>query len=178
MNIGICLRNAALPWLLGISAVSQAADPCAAFKWDVSREVALFTTAPAAAEAAEDAGSAPTLVAGRLYALTLKPQEAVRYAVPSTKKMLADGAFGGLLKFRVEQAGVYRVAIDAGFWLDVVHQGKALPAADFNGSTGCAGPRKVVVYELPAGTDLLLQLGAASSAQARLTVTPVATPTR
>jgi hypothetical protein len=87
--------------------------------------------------------------------------------------MLADGAFGGLLRFRVDKAGPHRVAIDARFWLDVVHDGKALQSLDFNGSRDCAGPRKIVVYDLPAGTELTLQIAAATSATARLTVTPV-----
>ncbi len=154
----------------------QAADGCSAFKWDVTREVQLYRTTPTAVNAGSEAAAAPSIVAGRLYALALQPQEKVRYLLPPGKKMLADGAFGGVLKLRVDRAGPYRLAIDSGYWLDVVHEGKQLATLDFNGSSSCDGPRKIVVYELPAGAELTVQLSAASSAQARLAVTPVAMP--
>ncbi len=166
-----CLAVAALA-LSGSNAL-QAAEACS-FKWDAGREVQLYRTAPTAIIASAEPASAPAIVSGQLYALTLQPQEKVRYAMPPTKKMLADGAFGGVLKLRVDHAGQYRLAIDSGYWLDVVHDGKQLDAVDFNGSPGCDGPRKIVVYDLPAGTELTVQLAAASAAQARLTVTPVA----
>ncbi len=71
--------------------------------------------------------------------------------------MLAEGAFGGLMKLKVERAGAYRVSIDSGFWLDIVSAGKSLPALDFNGVRQCVGPHKIVVYDLPAGSELTLQ---------------------
>lgn len=152
-----------------------AADACSAYKWDVSHEVRLYATVPLAAAASTEAGKAPTIEAGKLYALTLQPQATVRYPTPPSKPMLADGAFGGLLKFTVPTAGQHRIAIDSGFWLDVVHDGKSLQSVDFNGSRDCNGPRKIVVYDLPAGTELTLQIAAATDGAARITITPVAT---
>jgi hypothetical protein len=154
----------------------HAADACSAFKWNVSREVALFQQAPRAAVAGKAATDAPAVEINLLYALELQPQTAVAFAAPPSKKMLADGAFGGVLRLRVATAGEYRIAIDAGFWLDIVQDGKPLASVDFNGSAECAGPRKIVVYSLPAQRDLFLQISAASQSRARLTVTPVATP--
>jgi hypothetical protein len=168
-----CAAALAAALLSGIPAF--AADPCSAYKWDVSNEVRLFATPPTAVNAAATA-PVPAISTGKHYALALLPQDTVQYATPPSKKMLSDGAFGGLLKFTVERAGAYRVAIDGGFWLDVVHEGKSLPALDFNGQRQCMGPHKIVVYELPAGTELLLQIAAASESMARLTVTPVAAP--
>jgi hypothetical protein len=156
--------------------VGHAADACGDYKWDVSREVQLFAGNATALDTATTIATAPAINPGTLYALVLKPQEGVKYATPPSKKMLADGAYGGLLKFKVAPTGTYRIAIDAGFWLDVVADGKSLPAADFNGQRGCAGPRKIVVYELPANVDLTLQVAASTDARARLTVTPVAAP--
>lgn len=157
-----------------LATTAFAADPCSSYKWNVSGEVRLFATAPTAAITGKDMAQAPLIETGRLYGLTLHPQQQVSYAASPSKPMLADGAFGGLLRFRVEKAGPHRVAIDAGFWLDVVHDGKPLQSLDFNGSRDCAGPRKIVVYDLPAGTELTLQIAAATSSDARLTVTPVA----
>jgi len=157
-----------------LSTTAFAADACSSFKWNVAHEVHLFTTPPTATTAGTEAGKAPTITTDRLYALTLLPQESVRYAASPSKPMLADGAYGGLLKFRVDKAGPHRVAIDDGFWLDMVHEGKPLQSVDFNGSRECAGPRKIVVYDLPAGAELTLQIAAATRSTGRLTVTPVA----
>ena len=169
--------NTRLAWLtagLLLATGAFAADPCSAYKWDVSREVQLYTTSPLEATTSAASADAPTIEAGKLYALTLLPQESVHYPTPPSKRMLADGAFGGLLKFTVPSAGPHRIAIDSSFWLDVVHEGKALPAMDFNGNRECNGPRKIVVYDLPAGAELTLQIAAASTAAARLTITSVA----
>ncbi|MET0290931.1 MAG: hypothetical protein ABW136_01115 [Steroidobacteraceae bacterium] len=150
-----------------------AADPCTTFKWDASREVALHRTTASPLAAGATVAQAPDLRTDTLYALTLKPQETLEFAAPPSKKMLDDGANAGLLKLRVSEAGQYRVAIDSGFWLDIVRDGKTLDSVDFNGSAQCAGPRKIVVYELPANVDLWLQISAAASPDARLTVTRV-----
>lgn len=156
-----------------ISPAWTAEGAACTFKWDVSREVALFATDPRSVAAAVSPDTAPAIVAGRLYLVELKPQEGVHYAIPSSKKMLADGAFGGTLRLKVPKAGHYRVSIDSGFWLDIAFQGKALPAVDFNGSQTCNGPRKIVVYDLPADADLLLQMGNATAATVKLAVTAI-----
>lgn len=163
--------------LLFISAAASpalaAGDPCAAFKWDASREVAIHRTTAEALSAGRTASDAPTIQAERLYALALQPQESVTFVATPSKKQLADGASAGLLKLRVSEAGRYRIALDSGFWLDVVRDGKSLDSLDFNGSAECASPRKIVVYELPAGVDLFVQASAASSPSAKLSVTRV-----
>jgi hypothetical protein len=139
----------------------------------VTHEVALFASTPKPLVAGHGVDDAGALQPEVLYAVSLQPQEGVKFKVAPSKKMLDDGAHGGLLKLRVTEAGTYRVAIDSGFWLDVIVGDKPLPSLDFNGSAECAGPRKIVVYELPAGTDLTLQLSAASVSLARLSVTRV-----
>jgi hypothetical protein len=154
-----------------------AADACSTYKWDVQREVGLFAATPTALAAAANAATAPLITTDTHYALQLQPQDAVQYAVPPSKRMLADGAHGGVLKFQVARPGAYRIALDAGFWIDVVQEGRSLPALDFNGQRDCVGPHKIVVYELPAGVELVLQLAAATTDTARLAVTPVAAAT-
>lgn len=154
-----------------------AADACSEYKWDVSSEVKLYATRPTELGIAATLDKAPAINTGTLYALALQPQDAVQYPVAPTKKMLPDGSHGGLMKFKVTRAGAYRIALDAGYWIDVVYQGKSLPALDFNGQRQCNGPRKIVVYELPAGSELILQVAQSPEKTARLTVTPVAAPT-
>lgn len=162
--------------LAGALPAAQAADACKAFKWDLATEVALFTQQPTPVVAGTSTANAAPVTTGGLYEAALSPQSGVKLAVPPSKPMLDDGAHAGLFRFRAEVAGAHRVAVDAGFWLEVIADGKALPALDFNGSPQCAGPRKVVVYELPAGADLVLQFTGAENAKARFAITRVAPP--
>lgn len=171
------IRSSCVAALLLHGASAFAADACSEYKWDVTSEVRLYATRPTELGVAATLDQAPSINTGTLYALALQPQDAVQYPVAPSKKILPDGSHGGLMKFKVAKAGAYRIALDAGYWIDVVHQGKSLPALDFNGQRQCNGPRKIVVYELPANVDLTLQVAQSSEKKVRLTVTPVAAPT-
>lgn len=162
----------AIALLLLVIPAAGAGDSCTGFKWDVSREVALFGSEATSRAAGSDEASAPDLQPGRLYELTLTPQKDVSFAAAQGKAMLADGAHAGLVRFEVEEAGDYRIALDAGFWVDIVSAGQTIESLDFNGVPGCDRPRKVVLYQLPAGRELVLQLGNAAPSKVRLTITP------
>jgi hypothetical protein len=100
----------------------------------------------------------------------------VTFPVPASKRipLPAEGAFGGLVRLRVSQAGRYRVSLDSRAWVDVSANSSMVSSVDFNGSQGCTGPHKIVAYDLPIGTDLTLQLSGATDKQVRFTLTPVA----
>lgn len=173
------LRSGALPWLtismLTLSRASGAGaadDPCAGFKWNVREERAVFSQKAHSSAAGHDAASAPAVKTKTLYDLTLSPQESVKFIVPPGKKGLPDGAFAGLVHFRVPTTGAYRVALDQGFWIDVVSHQALIEATDFTGAHDCAAPRKIVQYNLPAGEDLVLQLSGATKDHVRVAVTP------
>jgi hypothetical protein len=172
------LRSRTLPWLPvlllggGATAAMAADDPCTGFKWNMTQEHALFAQAPQAAAAGHDLASAPTVKAQQLYELTLAPQDAVKFVVPPGKKSLADGAFAGLVHLKVPAAGSYRISLDAGFWIDVVGNQKLIESTDFGGMHGCDTPRKVVIFNLPAGDDLVLQISQAAKDHVRVTLTP------
>ncbi|WP_366515663.1 hypothetical protein [Solimonas marina] len=123
-------------------------------------------------KAATRAADAPELRPGTLYALQLAPQEQVQFPHAPSKRMLTDGAYGGLVHFKVPTAGRYRIAIDSPFWIDVVDGGKAVSSIDFGGDPSCNAPRKIVIYALPAGDDLTLQLSAGTTSTLRITITP------
>jgi hypothetical protein len=163
-------------WALGTAAAVAWADddPCAGFAWDVSGEQALFATWPQAAVAGEDAVSAPLLVADHLYELALVPQEQVKFAAPPGKKARVDGASAGLARLHLAGAGDYRISLDRPFWIDVVADQQLIAAADFQGRPGCQKPHKIVLYSLPGGQDLVLQLSGAVGNRVRLTITRVA----
>ena len=172
------LRSRALPWLTvlllnaGATAALAADEPCTGFKWNITQEHALFTSAPEALTAGRDLASAPAMKSQKLYELTLAPQDTVKFVVPPGKKSLADGAFAGVIHLHVPAAGSYRVSLDAGFWIDVVSQGKLIESSDFGGVSGCNAPRKVVIFNLPAGDDLVLQISQAAKEHVRVTLTP------
>lgn len=171
------IKAGCLAALLLHGAGAFAADACGEYKWNVANEVKLYATKPTELAVAATPDKAPLINTGILYALALQPQDAVQYPVAPSKRMLPDGSHGGLVKFKVAKAGAYRIALDAGYWIDVVHDGKSLAALDFNGQRQCNGPRKIVVYELPANVELTLQVAQSSEKTARLAVTAVAAPT-
>lgn len=148
-----------------------AADPCDGFSWNVAHERAVFATSASPVTAATAPGVAPTLEPDHLYEVTLAPQDKVSFAMAPAKKALADGAFGGLLHLHVPVAGQYRVSMDNGFWIDVIADGKFAATDDFTGSHECHAPRKIVMYTLPAGSDLTLQFSGANSPTVRVTLT-------
>jgi hypothetical protein len=180
-GIDMTLRSKALPLLtllmLGATTVAAAADdPCAGFKWNVTEERALFAKTAETAVAAHDAASAPVVKADKLYELALSPQDGVKFVLPPGKKSLPDGAFAGLVRLQVPTAGLYRISLDQGLWIDVVGHHQMIDSTDFAGATGCTAPRKIVQFILPAGKDLVLQMSAAAKDHVRVTLTPAPAP--
>ena len=148
-------------------------DPCAGFKWDVSRERAIFGSTALELAAGKDRASAPALIPNRLYRLRLSPREQVSFAVPPGKSPPAAESYAGLAALQIPVSGSYRVSIDLPIWIDVAAQGALVPARDYEAEHGCDAPRKIVVFDLDAGRGLLLQFSAAERAVIRLAVTPV-----
>lgn len=139
---------------------------------DVHPERALFSGQANAVQGGTSAATTPTVQADRLYDVKLVSQPQVQYVTPPGKVMLADGAYGGMVKFRVPHGGDYRISLDAPFWIDVVAGGKLLGTEDFFGQRGCDKPVKIVVFHMPADQDLWLQISGARRADAQFTLTP------
>jgi hypothetical protein len=156
--------------LLGGIAAADMPEGCT-FTWNVTHELALFGAAAGSATAGRDAASAPTLEADKLYELALTPQSEVSFAHPPSKRALSDGAFAGMAKVHITTPGVYRVAIDGAFWIDVLADGKLLTSGDFTGAHGCKTLRKLVEFPMPAG-DVLVQLSGAGVAHVHMAMTP------
>jgi hypothetical protein len=158
--------------LLGIAAVpAYADDPCAGFKWDVSKERALFAASaqPQAQPAGKDGAGAPVLVPDRLYVLRLAPQEQVSFSVPPGRSPRGGGSFAGLVELKIPAGGSYRIALP--LWIDVATNGKLVPAKDYQAQHSCDAPRKVVEFDLDGGERLLLQFSGADQQTVRVTVT-------
>jgi len=150
-----------------------AQDPCGGFKWDVSKERALFASSALSQPAGKDAAAAPMIVPNRLYQLQLKPEAQVAFPVPPGKKPRADGTYAGLAALKIPKSGSYRISLDLPFWVDVAAGGKLVPAKDYEGQQNCNAPHKIVEFELDGQAPLMLQFSGVSQAAVRLTVTQV-----
>jgi hypothetical protein len=164
--VALVLGAASLPVL--------ADDACVDFKWDVSKERALFAGAPVSVTAGKDPISAPAVVPNRLYKLRLMTQDHVAFAVQPAKKKAA--AFAGLLTLKIPAPRSYRIAVDLPLWIDVVSNGALVPATDFEGQHACKAPHKIVQFDLVGVQPFVLQFSNAATESVLLTVTP--TPPR
>jgi hypothetical protein len=151
-----------------------AADTCTDFKWDVTKERALFAAPSTPLAAGPSLKSAPLIVPNRLYELHLSAQNQVTFAAAPGKETAAEGAYAGIVQLKLPAAGSYRVAIDAPYWIDVVSDGALLVAQDYQGQRGCAAPHKIVEFFFAASGTFALQLSGATAEFVLLSVTPVA----
>ena len=172
----ITTRNSAF-WfvvllVLGGGALPALADDaCVDFKWDVSKERALFAGAPEALTAGKDLKSAAAVVPNRLYRVQLLNQDQVTFAASPGKKAAAAPAFAGLAILKVPASGSYRIAVDLPIWIDVAWKGTLVPAQDFEGQHACSAPHKIVEFDLAAAQPLVLQLSNAAGESILMTVT-------
>jgi hypothetical protein len=151
-------------------------DRCTGFKWDISKELALFDGPGVALSAGKNALPAPALRVDRLYELQLLPQAAVTFAATPGRNTSPDGAYAGIADLDLDTPGIYRIAVDAPLWIDVVIGGKLAAPTDFQGQQNCDGPHKIVEFDLTGAKRFLLQLSGSAKASVRLTVTQ--TPAR
>jgi hypothetical protein len=164
---------------LGIFAQSaNAADPdgCAHFTWDVSHELTVMKQTPRAIAGATKPGpEAPLIELDKLYELKLSSQAAVTYPAKPAKPTLNDSAQGGLVRFHVDKAGLYRISVTSGHWIDVVDGEQLVKSRDFQGARGCERPHKIVEFDLSAGKDLILQFSGSTDPAVLMAITLVNT---
>ena len=159
--------------VLGCAALPAVADDaCVDFKWDVSKERALFAETPAKVTAGRDPRSAPGVVPNRLYLLGLMAQDTVAFSANPAKEAASTPAYAGLATLKAPAAGSYRVAVDQPLWIDVVADGALVQPKDFQGQRGCSAPRKIVEFDLVGGQPVVLQFSNAVKDRILLTVTP------
>jgi hypothetical protein len=170
----LALAAASLIWAVPLSAVAQqnsvAADPCARYKWDVTRERALFAAAASPITAAKDGRSPPRIATDHAYRVELAPAGQVVFPTSPGKTSPPEGNYSGVLSFEAPVSGNYRVAVDLAMWIDVVADSRLLPASDYEGQHSCDAPRKIVQFALEAKKPLILQLSGAGEAAVRITI--------
>ena len=165
-----------LAWAACLSAFSPvlAGDVCQGFKWDVSQERRLFARSAVREVASNQATSAPLVRPDRLYQLELTRQEHVVLTTAPGKTAAVGPAFAGIVTLNAPAPGSYRISIDGPYWIDMLSHGALIAPKDYASAPGCAGPRKIVIFELPARGSYVLQLSDADQRSARVAITAVA----
>jgi hypothetical protein len=131
-------------------------------------------TATAAATAGLEAWSvAPgmttdAIAPGKNIALALDPIDNVTFPLAPDRKP-APGTFAGVYHVTVVTAGIYRVALQNGAWIDLVRDGKSLTSVAHMEGPPCSGIRKIVDFALQPGV-YTLQLSGAKTAQMRILI--------
>ena len=139
--------------ILAGSSFANAADPgCAAFKWPVTREQALFAAAPAAQPGA-------SLAVGEAADMTLVPVDTVSFTVPP-QRAPANGTFGATADVVVPPEGELQVTLSGEAWIDVVQDDRATKSVGYSAVKTCAGIRKSIRFKLSAGTATIQLSGA------------------
>ncbi len=71
--------------------------------------------------------------------------------------------------FTVKTAGTFRFALESAAWIDLIHEGSVLKPKYFGHGPNCSGIRKVVDFELAAGT-YAIHISKSSTAKIKLMV--------
>jgi len=155
-------------WLLG-SGVAAAAESsgCDQFKWPIAHEQAALA-APAAGPLAPGA----TLPADAGARLKLIPFAEAKLALAPERPPKFSPSYAGAFALDAPAAaGVYKVTLSAGGWIDLVQDGKFLKAINFSDATGCANARKSVKFRL-AAEPATLQLTGVGAPDVSIIVSP------
>jgi len=105
---------------------------------------------------------------GQGTGLMLQPVAKVTFA-PATSRAPKPGTFGGVYQFNVATAGTYRIALEAGAWIDVARDGKTVESVGHTEGPPCSGIRKIVDFALTPGR-YGLQLSGAKEAPMRILI--------
>ena len=142
--------------LLAVGA-ARAEEPqgCDKVRWPVERErAALNGEAMPQAKAGEV--RAPSAGA---FALDLLPV-ATASLPRAPERVPKPGTFAGAVTFDAPHSGTYQVALSDVAWIDLIQGDVARKPSAFSGAGGCPGLRKVVRFDLDAGTFVLQVSGA------------------
>lgn len=147
---------------------------CTAFSWDVSRELAAMRERPQSLKAAADPRvNVMQLEEGKHFSALLLPQKTVAFVAPPGKQPRRESPTAGLLFFRSDKGGAYRISLTSRHWIDVVDGHSVIQSRDHQGRGNCKLLHKVVEFELPARRELTIQLSGDDVATVGILVTAV-----
>jgi len=87
---------------------------------------------------------APKVGEDELYAVTLARRADVAFVHAPGKSVGGNAGTAGLLRFHPKHAGLYRITLDAGVWIDVVNGGQLVDSNGFRGRQPCGPIHKSV----------------------------------
>ncbi|MDB5724424.1 MAG: hypothetical protein JWQ16_1178 [Novosphingobium sp.] len=107
--------------------------------------------------------------------LTLAPGSAVRNAAAPERSdaVAGDAGRAGMIAFDIATAGVYRVALSAGSWIEVVRDGKTEKSVAHAHGPACGTIRKIVDFQLAPGR-YVLQLTGSTVPEVTVMIAPAA----
>lgn len=109
---------------------------------------------------------------GTARKLALAFGSTVQYAAPPERPDAGAGK-AGMIAFDIGKAGVYRVALSAGPWIEVVHDGKTAKSVAHGHGPACSTIRKIVDFQLTPGR-YILQLTASDTPEVTAMIAPAA----
>lgn len=165
---GLVLAHLAAPAM----AQSNATECASISDSNLPDDLAGWAAEPVSAVAANSAAmQAPLLEPSQRASVTLHPAASVALALAPEQVRTPDDAHAGLLTFRVEADGVWRVSASKGVWIDVLADGERINSTAFGQLAPCTSIRKVVEFPLTAG-DYLLQLSGNPGATIDVMISP------
>lgn len=159
---GFCVETVPL-----VDSAAQAESDCARAAWSLEAERARL-----------DASSLPVIESGGVLdpqgaaILALRPRSEVTFAHPPERADAEPGSFAGRFSILVPRAGLWQITLSGAAWVDVVAQGRLVPAVAFTGVHRCPGVRKSLRFQLAAG-NATLQLSGAADERLRIALTPL-----
>jgi hypothetical protein len=150
------------------AAPAFAAEPeaCGKFAWDVSADRQAL--AAAGGTVVSSVESLPTLQ-GAALTLRLRPPNEVAFSRQPERAPKNAAARAGIMHTEVPAAGLYRISLSTGAWLDVIQDGRFIKPQAFSGVKGCDGLRKSLRFQLVAG-PLTLQVSDAEGEEIAIVV--------
>ncbi|WP_375398155.1 hypothetical protein [uncultured Sphingomonas sp.] len=102
-----------------------------------------------------------TMPVGSAAIVPLTPVSAIAFPTAPARTP-KPGSYGIATGFTIARAGRYRIALGGGAWIDVISGGRPLTSVAHGEGPACSGIRKIVDFDLAAGTYGLQLSGATS----------------
>jgi hypothetical protein len=126
------------------------AQPCAAIDMALPPAFAAWKIRTDVVSATRAGDLAQTISPGAAARVRLHPVTEVTFPVSPAERP-ASGSNGGLLKLVVPRAGIWRIALSSGAWIDMVQDRHAISSIAHEHGPACSTIRKIVAFQLEPG---------------------------
>jgi hypothetical protein len=151
--------------LAAAPALAQEPTGCASLKWPLDQERALL------AKPAQLASGGALADISTAVNVTLAPLADAKLPSPPSRPSKYPNSLAGFLRAPAPAAGVYRITLAQGAWIDVIQDGHPLKSVGFTGAKGCDGLAKSVKFDL-AASPYVIEVSGTSAPAVALVVTP------